>query len=435
MSRNLILAGILGFLLVATYFLQEKRVDKEYVESLARDRVLVAPLTHLKWADVDAQKSGEQWKMGEELLSYNSLKQIEKKILEVKKVKDVEGEWSSFFPHPFVFEVNHEAWTLGEMTLDKQGFYLGIGQKVVVARIEGESHELTQSEEEIEEIKLHELKALLSKNKAELHEVQLFRFYQQIPFERILIQSQDRVSFELNFLNNQTLPNPIEGIDVHENLKAKFLSLLTQVNIRKEIPFKEKLKVHLMGKITFMAQNQTSVEWELWLKDKKSADAIIIDSAQKKAYLMVGGTLKIFFIGIQDYWDKKVIPAKYFKTFTRLPLTLSEGSKSGKVTVLNREPLQFESSMKVDDLNMTELLSFVFNLGQRDQADRVSILSKTERQQVLSEEHLRMEVMGQDILFWRKTEELIVVNLTQGFKAHYGLLSEKFRARFEDVLK
>lgn len=434
MSRNLILAGILGFLLVVTYFLQEKRVEKEHVELQLKDRVLTAPLTHLKWGDVDATKVQEQWKMGEELLSFNSFKQIEKKLSEVKKIKDVEGEWSSFFPNPFSFEVNHETWTLGEMTLDKQGFYLGIGQKVMVAHIEGESHELTKSEEEIETIKLEELKALLSKKKAALHEVQLFRFYTQFPSEKVLIESQDRVSFELNFLFNTTVPAPIPGIEVHENLRGKFLTLLTQVNIRKEISYDEKLKVHPMGKLSFMGENQKSVVWELWLKDKKSADAIIIDSDQKKAYLMVGGTLKIFFVGIQDYWDKKVIPAKFFKTFTRLSTQFYEGSKTAKVTILNREPLQFESALKVNDENMMELLSFVFNLGQRDQADRVSILSKTERQQLLSEEHLRMEVMGQEIVFWRKTEELIVVNLTQGFKAHFGLLSEKFRARFEDVL-
>jgi hypothetical protein len=43
--------------------------------------------------------------------------------------------------------------------------------------------------------------------------------------------------------------------------------------------------------------------------------------------------------------------------------------------------------------------------------------------------------MNQELLIWRKTEELIVANLTQGFKAHFTLLDEKFRGRFEDVLK
>jgi len=43
--------------------------------------------------------------------------------------------------------------------------------------------------------------------------------------------------------------------------------------------------------------------------------------------------------------------------------------------------------------------------------------------------------MGQELLFWRKQDELIVVNFTQGFKAHFFVTQESFRASFEDVLK
>lgn len=32
--------------------------------------------------------------------------------------------------------------------------------------------------------------------------------------------------------------------------------------------------------------------WELWLRNKDSADAVILDAKNKKAFLMVGGTLK-----------------------------------------------------------------------------------------------------------------------------------------------
>jgi hypothetical protein len=84
---------------------------------------------------------------------------------------------------------------------------------------------------------------------------------------------------------------------------------------------------------------------------------------------------------------------------------------------------------------MEQLIQLIFNLGPKDQADRVSPLSASEKKQVLSEEHLRIEAMGQELLLWRKAEELIVVNLTQGFKAHFTVLDENFRGTFEDVLK
>ncbi len=151
---------------------------------------------------------------------------------------------------------------------------------------------------------------------------------------------------------------------------------------------------------------------------------------------MVGATLKLFFVRMQDYWDKKVIPYKDFVSFTRLATKFTQGSKTANVTIINKEPLEFEAGkLKIDQLKMEQLVQFLFNLGPKDQADRVSPLSATEKKQVLSEEHLRIEAMGQDLILWRKTEELIVVNLTQGFKTHFTVLDENFRGTFEDVLK
>ena len=84
---------------------------------------------------------------------------------------------------------------------------------------------------------------------------------------------------------------------------------------------------------------------------------------------------------------------------------------------------------------MNILFQYVFNLSEKDQADRISQLSNSERKEILSADHLRVEVMGQEIYFWRKKDELIVVNFTQGFKAHFFVTQQSFRATFEDVIK
>lgn len=305
----------------------------------------------------------------------------------------------------------------------------------MLAEIVGESTELTQNEDEIPSIKLNELVTALSKSYNELKENQLFRFFPDLPFDRAILSAEGSLPFELDFLKNETQPAPIPGIQVHKDLRGKFFSLLTQMTIREEVPYSPKLQFKKMGEVQFKSK-EARVTWELWLKDSKSADAYIIDQKSKRAFLMVGGTLRIFFIQLQDYWDKKVIPPKDFQSFTRLNTEFIQGTKAAKVMVLNREPLAFEvSGFKVEQLKMEQLFQVIFNLGPKDQGDRVSNLSKTERQQVLSEEHLRVEVMGQQLVMWRKTQELIVVNLTQGYKVHFNMLDENFRATFEDVLK
>ncbi len=435
MKKNLSLFGVVILLLGITYIFQEKRSEKEYALEEQKARLLQEELTHLKLPSVEAEKRGESWWSGETLLSHNTFKQIEKKLQEIKKIKTIEGEWQHFFAHPFIFEVNKEKWTIGDMSLDKAAFYIARNDKIYLAVIEGSSHQLTHDESEIEATKVNELVSFLSRSLDDLKETQLFRFYPNLPMERVVVNVEGSLPFELNFKNGTTEPPPVPGIEVHHDLAQKFVSLLTQVNLKEEVPFSEKLKFKKLGEVKFIKDDQTVV-WELWLKDEKSANAYILDSDKKRAYLMVGGTLKVFFIQVQDYWDKKVIPSKSFKDFTKTTATFIQGSKEAVVTIINRQPLGFEvKGYKIDQAKMEFLIQFIFNLDSKDQAERVSQLSKSERQQILSEEHLRIDIMGQELLLWRKAEELIVVNLTQGYKAHFNLVDENFHGKFEDVLK
>jgi hypothetical protein len=203
----------------------------------------------------------------------------------------------------------------------------------------------------------------------------------------------------------------------------------------KEVPYEDVKKFSKLGSL-ILSNDFEKVRWELWLNSKNSAESFIVDSDNKLAWQMVGGTLKIFFIQVLDYWDKKVIPPREFSNFSRLKVTFSEAEKSAVVEVLNREPLEFETNKyKVDREKMNILFQYAFNLSEKDQADRISQLSKSERKEILSGKHLRLEVMGQELLFWRKQDELILVNLTQGFKAHFFVTQESFRGSFEDVLK
>ena len=434
MKKNLLLFGTFIILLVGVYIFQEKRIETQTVVQESKGKIFREPLKKLKFSNLNAIKDqAGQWFSEGKLLSHNSLVTIERKLGQIKKVKDVKGEWKSFFSEPINFEANGVLYTLGDMNLDKTGFYLGQGDQVMVAYIEGES-QLTTESTEIDKIKLDELKSHLTKTLVEMEEKQLFRYYSQLPLDRVSIEAEGRLSFEINLKNNQTIPPPIRGISIHSKLKPKFISLLTQTTIKKEVPYSKDLSIK-MGFVKFMNDKETVV-WELNLKDKKSADAYVVDHAKKRAWLMVGGTLKTFFIQVQDYWDKKIIPPAEFKSFSELQAVFTQGKKTEQVLIKNREPLSFTAlKYKVVSAPMDSLFQLIFNLGQFEQAERVSQLSNSEKQMMMNENLLRIEVMGQELFLWRKKEELIVVNLTQGFKAHFTLLDENFHGRFEDVLK
>lgn len=437
MKNNVYLLAVFGLLLLATYFFQEKRVEKEHFDYEVADRVLPGELKSLKIPAGSLELKNKNWWLGSSLVAHQFMKQLEGKIHGVKKIKNLTGDPKTFFTSPIELEVNGEKWILGDESLDKQGFYLSRNQQLMLAIVEGESHELTQNEAEIPSIKYQELRALLSKKAKDLEEKQLFRFYSDLNLESVTIEAEGNLPFELNVKENTTVPPPIPGITVHEDLRKKLLTLITQMSIKENLPFELKSGFKKLSHVTFKEGDKMVARWEIWLKDKKSADAIFKDPLNKRSFLMVGGSLKLFFIHLQDFWDKKVIPPSVFKPGDSIKTVFIQGKKKADVLVLNREPLKFEvqASHEVKEIPMAALIQYIFNLGTFDQGDRVSLLSKTERQQVLSEDHLRIEVMGQDLLLWRKKEEFIVVNLTQDFKVHYGLLDESFHGRFEDVLK
>ncbi len=433
MKKNLILFGIFVALLGVTFIFQEKKMEKAYTEELVKDRLYTGELKSLTVSGVAAEKKEGQWLSGDKLLSHNQMKLIEDKIHQLKKIKSITGDPKDFLGTPLEFSVNGDLLRIGELSLDKQGFYLAKNGELMLAVLEGSSTELTTNEQDVVASKLHELKGLLSKSPAELTETQLFRYYPKLPMERVTIKVPGNLPFEIDLKNNQTSPPPFPGVFPHENLALKFQSLLSQVTLKEEVPFGpfgEKL-----AEITFMGGGK-GVMWELWMKNKKTADAILTDPVRKKAWFMVGGTLKIFFIQLQDYWDKKNIPASNFKPFTSENMVFTEGRLRTIVALINKEPLEFESQgFKVDKERMTELVSYALNLGPLDQASRVSLLSNSEKKQMMSESHLRVELFGEELLFWIKKEEIIIVNLSQGFKCHYPRAENSMGFQFKDVLK
>lgn len=433
MKKNAVLAGILVALLGVTYLFQEKKTEQKFEESLVKDKLYTGAINQISVSGFDAKKENGSWKSGEILLSHNQMKVIEEKIRQLKKVKEFAGDGKGVFTSPVEFSVNNDKLILGDLTLDRQAFYLSQNGKVMLAVLEGTTRELVENEEEKQSAKLSELAGILSKHPKELLENQLFRFYPNLPFERVTIKIPDHLPFELDLKNNTTSPPPFPGISVHENLSQKFMSLLSQMTLKEEIPYGE--VGQKLGEMTFSAEGK-GVMWELYTRNKKSADAVVVDPVRRKSWLMIGGTLKVFFIQLQDYWDKKNIPPSVFRSFTREPMTFTEGNLRTIVYVLNKEPLEFESTgFRVDKEKMLEVVSYAMNLGPLDQASRVSLLSNSEKKQILNETHLRMEIFGQELLFWLRPEEIIIVNLSQGYKSHFPRANVSGGFRFKDVLK
>jgi hypothetical protein len=436
MKNNLILASVLILLLITTYFFQEKRVEENHLLSVQNAKLIKNKIEHLNFSKLEALKKNGAWWNGNQLLSHNTFKLIEDKLNQIVIDKEIKGKKVSYFHDPISFDVNHEPFLLGDLSLNKSSFYISKNKIIYLAHLDGGSNTVSFSDDEVDEDKLNELKTLLLKKKDDLIENQLFRYYPELPMAKVVVHSEGGLAYELNLEKNTTNPAPIKGISIHEDLKGKFSSLLTQMQIKQEILFNDKLKFKKMAVLKFSSPNKKDTVWEIWLRDKKSADAVLFDFDQKRAFLMIGGTLKLFFLQVQDYWDKKIIPPKSFHQFQRLSADISQGNLKESIFILNREPLAFESGhYKVRPGSMGDLFQVIFNLGQFDQGDRVSQLTKTEKTEYLNNRYLKISTMSQDLVCIRKDHELIVANLTQGFKVHFFRNAQNYKCEFKDVLE
>ena len=88
MKKNLSLFSVLILLLVVTYFFQEKSAEESFLNSLTSGRLQTEDISTLDLPNVSAQKVNNQWKSGDVLLSHNTFRLIEKKLKEIKEVKN-----------------------------------------------------------------------------------------------------------------------------------------------------------------------------------------------------------------------------------------------------------------------------------------------------------------------------------------------------------
>jgi hypothetical protein len=439
MKTNLVLSSLLAVLLIFTYFFQEKKdenADKpRYIASVYWN----SKITHIKTDKFEAYKKGNNWisKKSGERLSYNSFRLIEKKLLELKIEKDLEGYLPENPKSIFKVEVNSIELKIGEMSLDGNSFYIGLGNKYFLATIDGESNSISLDDRDIESDKLRDLKNLLSSREDQLMENQLFRYYDFSHLEKVSLVTDNRAAYVLDFKSNLTIPGPIRGIEVHNGLKEKFLSLLTLLQIKEKVDFQ---KLSYFKKISTInvktSKPQQIIVWDLWLKNEKSADVILVDSKNKLAFLMNGGSLKLFFLNEQDYWDKKVIPPEKFHHFSQLHFSVSQNKRNQLINVINKEPLYFESKeRKVKQIEFQNLFQALLNLSGFDQADRVSQLSQSEEQQFLKMNLMKIKIFDLEILCLKKPGEVIFINLNEKFKSHFYRNVENINCELEGMLE
>lgn len=420
-KSNLILFGVLSLLLVFTYFIQEKKVLFSYKKEKSLIDMLGSELVSIKGPNFEAIKIKDSWFQNQQLLSHNIFKILEKRMREIKLIQELENAKDENFPGFLELVLNNKKVLIGDMSIDNESFYLKVENSFFLAKIDGESTQISYSQENLQKDKLVELKSLFFKKTKDIFEDQFFRYSKSIPLWKVAVFSEGRNPYVLDFKDNKTIPDQISGVEVHQNIKDKFFSLITQIQIKNELDYNKLKLFKKLASINFKDKNSNQdIIWEVWRKNQSTADPVIVDHYNQKAFEAIGGTLKVFFLDVQDYWDKKIIPTKDFKNFDKLKIEFHQNKLKKSVIISNREPFEFESSDGIPNLNnLQAFIQLVMNLSAFDQADRVSPLSSTDEKIYSDEKFLRFNIFDHKLLCHQKSHEIIMVNLTTRTKLHF----------------
>lgn len=430
MKNNLLLFIIFVILLGGTYVWIErpdrewwKKHDETYRLREMAEQAHSFGVQGKKWKWVN-----NKWVSGNDLMSlsvwpkwkriFSNLK-VEREIILPPGMKK-----ENYLGEGFPITLNDVSYVIGEKTIDGKGIYV----------LEVNSDKIFQMSLFPTDlfIMLDEVK---TKSALDMVEKRVFAYLSDVNFTKVSFETPGILSFELDLHKKETNPKPIPGVLLHPHLDQKFWHEMELLQFTEQIKPDKNLLYQRMASLGFILDDKKVLNIELHRIGPSNADAVVFIPEKNLMFRIKGNTAKVFFDQVQDYWDRKVIPRDVFKAFTEMRVQFVLGDKEATVNVINQEPLSFGSSqpeIKLKEDKLQNLFSVLFNLGQYDEASRVSILTKSERQQFQNESHIRMNVFGQDLMLIRKTNELIVVNFTQGFKAHFILFDISIGDQWED---
>jgi|GEM_PF-6049790 len=435
MKQNVQLFFLLIGLLAFTYYFQEIRPEKLKKESQAQISILKKTPESLVFNNIKFNKNVDgQWISGDELMSQNKLNQVIQLLMSLERVNEKKIISDIDFSDSLTLRVDDQLLEIGDLTIERESFYVKFRGDIILARFAGERDEILQEGESLQQKLKLRLKSLVDLDVVGLRENQLFRFFKNWEIQSLSLNQQERKPFSLNLKTKKLIPAPYDGLELHEDLDKKILSLLTQIQVKefiKDFSFKETEKI-AQATLTLMGEQRTFLI--LRMKEGKSADVYLQHLESNRVWKVIGGTLKLFFISEQDLWNKKNMP--HLTSFHQDKIELKNKTKRFSIKIFNREPFLFEPEFgKLDSTKIDLLTRLVLNLKPFEEAERVSRLLRSDEQYLETQNFTIFSFQDQSFTIWTKPSETIVCDKQRKLKFHYPHPGAALSFYLDDVIR
>ena len=455
--KNLALFILLVLAITATYFFEE------------RSNALNEAVTAKKTALLDMEKLGDITaingvklnfeKKGEFFFDRNNGLRLSKErlgeffqILSSQKVKtflnqdEVKKVGPAFYiPDPtmkmtFKFEKGEASFTLGKKLDYDQSFYMQVTREnksqIVIVNDESPDPGAYATDEEYKksDAKYKRLEMMFLLTNKYFYDARVFRDFNystdKINFKNISISTFRNKKYSVNFEKSTTNPAPPKGVLYFEENWISFLRILTKLEGKSlYYPARPELLDEALSQFEVQDRDNRTYTLEVYKKYGEERGYFLKTSLDKIIYQLRPEEAQYFFVNVQDFWLKRVLPKE--KEFV-LKVTFFKG-QSEEVKIEDKElfkvvPLNSkftESSLRA--LEFKRLLEFL--KGEGNMVESLT-LSPSE---ILKKNILKVHFENRNLSVILDENEATIVDLDQKIMIHHYVGAKlPFSIKYED---
>lgn len=435
--KNIVLFLILVAALAVTYWFEERGNRNTMMSEAKKSEILNAEklgeLQGVQGLKIDFVKKGEQYFARENNLLLNKARIDEFfKILSGIKVKsyltteDVAKVGKSFYlPDEslrltFLFEKGSMSFTLGKKLDFDQTFYMEVekdgNKQIVIAEDQSPDPGVYENDKDYQrsDAKYKRLQVIFMLTNVYFYDSRVFKdFYtdeQAVNFEEISIATFRNKKFSVNFKTTSTNPPAPSSLGYFEDNWLSFHKLLTNLEGRTVYtPYEQSALSEVLSQLEIKDRAGRQITLTVYKRFGELNGYFMTSSLDKLLYVLKPDDARYFFVNVQDFWNKKIVPAE--KEYN-LTLTFADG-KSEQVKIIDRELFKVDSAKAARSLEFKKLIDFL-----KTEGDHVSDMTEKPTE-ILRKNVLRVQFENNDLNVILEDNDAILVDIKNKLKIHH----------------
>ncbi len=428
---------LLLLLLGITYYWQEYRVLENKLAEEKRSQVIdLEGVIEVSLPNLTLLKKGVEWRIKEQVFktSQKEVAALFKTLQQIKFIKAIPLTSSSkenlkefLGERPIEFSLRKEGkrflYILGSRPSVTGRFYLLVqeeeSEKLYLCESVKVIDKVYRSDEENFKQRFYDLYKLISSQKLSFLERKVFEANFWDGFNLVSFENMRNKSFDLDFINYQTIPSAPQGL---QNNKRYFLNYLQEL---KNLEFD---KIHL--KKGHLKNSLSKIKWgskeiELFGNFDNQEGRFLFYTGSNFVYEFAEFKTYLFFQNVQHFWDKRI----HFELendsihLLHFEMTFFEpNKKTYSFQILNKEKFEVRlmnhPSLNMDRDKFLHLMKILFAVDDYSQANFVSEQSQGQLQ---GRRKFQLSVLEKKIDFYQKEKEILLHSLTDGYVLHYSM--------------